>query len=183
MRRKRDRERGVSTVSTNHPVYSLHLPLLFHLTSLLLLLLLFSSSTSTLCHLISSHLVSFLPCLVPKSQQPANRLGGGGGASPMSLEPLQLASESSESPSISSRQLILTHGHCCYHQPSQPNLLSRQPASQPCIALCIVHAHRHTPNKSRCVVRASGIATPARRYGGRVVLRASCCCRCCCCHV
>lgn len=80
----------------------------------------------------------------------------------MSLEPLQLASESSESPSISSRQLILTRP-LLLPPPSQPNLLSRQPAS-PAVH-CIVHcacAHTHTPNKvALCACLGHSIATPA----------------------
>lgn len=93
----------------------------------------------------------------------------------MSLEPLQLASESSESPSISSRQLILTRP-LLLPPPSQPNLLSRQPASQPAsralhCALCMrTHAHAQQ-SRVVCVPWAHSIATPARRcYGGRVVL-------------
>lgn len=56
----------------------------------------------------------------------------------MSLEPLQLASES---PSISSRQLILTRP-LLLPPPSQPNLLSRQPAVH-CIVQCALCMHTH----------------------------------------
>lgn len=151
----------------------LHLPLLFHLTSPRCC----CRRQRRRCVILSRLILSrFCPVSSPNliNRQPTG--WGGGGASPMSLEPLQLASESSESPSISSRQLILT-------RPLLPptlatNLLSRQPAVH-CIVHCALCIHTRTrPTKSRCV-RALGIATPARRYGGRVVLRASCCC----CHV
>lgn len=161
MNEAKERERGVSTVSTistkscshqpassSHPVCSLQSASASasafppHLTSSSLLL---SSSTWTLCHLISSHLVSFLPCLVPKSHQPAtNRLGGR----------RSLANEP-RAPSACIRVIRVAFN---FLAPAHLNTATAttNPRNQPPIppasralhcALCIVHTHTRTPNK------------------------------------